>query len=164
MSAEFAASVQSLLMFLLAGFKLAFGFLSDKVGAKRMAMISLVATVIAMLMLAGIKTPTTAYLSVVVYALALPICGIAPVLLVTTLFGYHSSAKATGIIMATASLGSMLGAPLSNLLRDKFGTYRPVFRGSAAVAVGTILLYLVIYKLADKDRKEYERSQQETTV
>lgn len=162
MSAEFAASVQSLLMFLLAGFKLAFGFLSDKVGAKRMAMISLVAVVIAMLLLAGIKTPTTAYLSVVVYALALPICGIAPVLLVTTLFGYHSSAKATGIVMATASLGSMVGAPLSNLLRDKFGTYRPVFRGSAVVAVGTILLYLLIYKLADKDRKEYERSQETT--
>ncbi len=164
MSAEFAAGVQSLLMFMLAAFKLAFGYLSDKVGAKRMSMVSLVAVVAAMLLLAGIKTAGTAYLSAVVYALALPICGIAPMLLVTTLFGYHSSAKAMGIILAMTSLGNMLASPLANLLRDMLGSYRPVFLGTAAVSVGVILLYLVIYKLADKDRKEYERSQQEITA
>jgi len=164
MSAEFAAGVQSIVMVGLAAFKLSFGFLSDKFGAKRMTMVSLVALVVSMILLSSINNSVSAYIAAVVYALALPLCGIAPMLLTPSLFGYHSSAKAMGIVLAMISAANMLATPLANTLRDMLGSYRPVFRGTALVSVGVIVLYLVTYRLATKNRKAYEKEQMEQSV
>lgn len=158
MDAEFAATVQSLLMFSLAVVKLGFGFLSDKIGAKRMTLFSLVCGVVSMLLLAQITGPVSAYLAAVVYALALPLSGIAPPLLVASLFGYRASAKTVGILQAMVSAAGMVANPLTNYLRDALGSYRPVFRGTAVVSVAVVALYLLIFALATKDRKEYEKT------
>ncbi len=159
MSAELAASVQSLVMVGLAASKLLFGVLSDKVGAKPMTMVSLIALVVSMLLLASVSGPTSAYVAALVYALALPLCGIVPPLLVPSLFGYQSGAKAMGIMFAMVSAASMLANPLTNLLRDTFGSYRPVFRGTAVVTVGVTALYIVLYILSAGERKKLEQQQ-----
>lgn len=159
MSAELAAGVQSLVMIGLAVCKLLFGALSDKVGAKTMTMVSLFSLVASMLLLASISNPASAYIAALVYALALPICGIAPTLLVPSLFGYQSSAKAMGIVFAMISIASMVASPLTNLLRDHLGSYRPVFRGTAVVAIGVIVVYAIMYALAAKERKAFENRQ-----
>lgn len=156
MSPETAAGINSVVMFALAAFKLGFGFLSDRVGAKRMTMVSLIALVVSLLLLSVVKSASLAYIAAVVYSLALTLCGIVPVLLTPCLFGYHSSTKAMGIMLAMLSAASMLAAPLSNTLRDRLGSYSPVFRGAAVAAMGAIVLYSAIYILAAKERKTYE--------
>lgn len=156
MSTEIAAGINSVVMFALAAFKLGFGFLSDKVGAKRMTMVSLVALVVSLLLLSVIKSVSLAYLAAVVYSLALTLCGIVPMLLTPCLFGYHSSTKAMGVILAMLSAANMLAAPLSNTLRDRLGSYSPVFRGAAVAAMGAIVLYSAIYVMAGKERKRFE--------
>ena len=159
MSAELAAGVQSLVMIGLAASKLLFGVLSDKVGAKPMTMVSLIALAVSLLLLANISNTTSAYIAALIYALGLPLCGIVPPLLVPSLFGYQSGAKAMGIMFAMISTASMVASPLTNLLRDHFGSYRPVFRGTAVVAIGVIILYAIIYVMAGRERKKFEKQQ-----
>ncbi len=157
MSPELAAGVQSLVMISLAATKLLFGALSDKVGAKVMTMVSLVSLVVSMVLLANISNITSAYIAALVYAMALPLCGIVPPLLLPSLFGYRSSAKAMGVMFAMLSTASMIASPLTNSLRDILGSYRPVFRGTAVVAVGVTALYGLLYILAAKERKKLEQ-------
>ena len=159
MSAEVAAGVQSVVMIGLAASKLLFGALSDKVGAKTMTMVSLISLVVSMLLLAGVSSLTSAYIAALVYAMALPLCGIVPPLLVPSLFGYRAGVKVMGIMFAMLSTASMLANPLTNLLRDMLGSYRPVFRGTAMVAAGVTALYIIIYILSGSERKKLEQKQ-----
>lgn len=157
MSPEFAAGVQSVVMIGLAVTKLMFGALSDKVGAKLMTLVSLVSLVASMLLLANVSNAVSAYIAALVYALALPLCGIVPPLLLPSLFGYGSGVKAIGIMYAILSTASMIANPLTNTLRDRFGSYRPVFQGTAVVAIGVTALYILLYVLAAKERKKLEQ-------
>ena len=157
MSPEFAAGVQSVVLIGLAITKLLFGALSDKVGAKSMTMASLVSMVAAMLLLANVSNATSAYIAAIVYALAMPLCGIVPPLLMPSLFGYRSSAKAIGILYAMLYAASMIANPLTNSLRDRFGSYRPVFTGTAVAAAGIMVLYIILYVWAGKERKKLEQ-------
>jgi predicted MFS family arabinose efflux permease len=157
MSPEFAAGVQSVVMIGLAVTKLMFGALSDKVGAKLMTLVSLVSLVASMLLLANVSNAVSAYIAALVYALALPLCGIVPPLLLPSLFGYGSGVKAIGIMYAMLSTASMIANPLTNTLRDRFGSYRPVFQGTAVVAIGVTALYILLYVLAAKERKKLEQ-------
>ena len=157
MSPELAAGVQSVVMIGLAATKLLFGALSDKVGAKSMTMVSLISLVIAMVLLANISNATSAYIAALAYAMSLPLCGIVPPLLMPSLFGYRSSAKAMGVLFAMLYASSMIANPLTNFLRDQIGSYRPVFMGTAVVAVGVTVLYILLYILAARERKKLER-------
>lgn len=159
MDAEFAASVQSLVMFALAAVKLGFGYLSDVIGAKKVALIALIAGVVSMLLLADITGPTSAYIAALVYSVGLTITGAVPPLLVPSLFGYQSGPKAMGIVLAMVSAAGIVANPLTNSLRDAIGSYRPVFRMTALVSAGVMVLYLVIFALSAKDRREFEKSQ-----
>lgn len=155
MQLEVAATVQGVMLFSLAGSKLLAGFVSDKIGAKKVALISLVATVVSMIMLVYIKRAVFAYMTVMIYSVALLLAGFMPMILVPSLFGYHSGPKAMGIVIAMVSAGSMIAYPLTNSLRDALGSYKPVFMGTAAVSVGVLVLYIIMFILADKDKKKY---------
>ena len=47
------------------------------------------------------------------------------------------------------------GIALTNSLRDALGSYKPVFMGTAIVSVGVLVLYLVMFAMAAKDKKKY---------
>jgi len=75
------------------------------------------------------------------------------------LIGMPGAGKSTmGIVLAMAPASNMLASPLCNSLRDTLGSYVPVFWGTAAVSVGVIVLYLIMYAMSAKDRKEYENN------
>ena len=109
-------------------------------------------------MLAGITGPVSAHISAAVFAISLVTSGIAPPLLVDSVFGYSSGAKALGIVVSMVSIAGMVATPMTNLLRDAIGSYRPVFRGSAIVNIIAIALYVVIFAMADKERKAREKT------
>ena len=154
MSAELAARVQSVMLFTLAVAKLIFGYLSDKIGAKAVTMIALAANTISLVLLAEINGPVSTYVAAVVYSIAILLTAFIPQILVPSLFGYRSGTEALGIVVSMISAANMIGTPITNLLGDAIGSYRPVFRGTALVSVGVIVLYVVIYALAAKERKQ----------
>ena len=159
MSPEVGATAQSLMLFGLGACKLAFGYLSDRVGAKWMTMVSLVALTASLLLLAVVNGQTTMYAAVLVYSLALPLTIMAPTLLTPALFGYRSGAKAMGIILAAAPAANMVAPRLCNALYDSYGTYVPIFRGTALASLCVILLYLIMYTLSARDRRKFKNTQ-----
>ena len=158
MTAETAAVVNSVVMLGLTGAKLVFGYLCDRIGVKTVTLFSMIAGVISLWLLAGITGPTSAYIAAAVYAMSLTLNGIAPPMLELSLFGYRSSASAAGIFIAMISAASMVANPVCNYLRDAIGSYRPIFRVSAIVLAGVVVLHLVIYAMTAKDRKAWEEA------
>ena len=158
MGAEFAATVQSVVLFGLAASKLGFGYLSDRIGVKASTMITLAANTASLVLLALVDGPVSAIIAALVFSLGLTLTGIVAPLLTPALLGYQSGGKAMGIVLAMAPASNMLANPLCNSMRDALGSYVPVFWGTAAVSVGVIVLYLVMYAMSAKDRKEYEKN------
>ena len=158
MSADTAATVNSVVMLGLTGAKLVFGYMCDKIGVKATTLIAMIAGVISLWMLAEITGPTSAYIAAAIYALSLTLNGIAPPMLELSLFGYRASVSAAGIFLGMLSAASMIATPVCNYLRDAIGSYRPIFRVSAVVLLGVTVLHLVIYAMANKDRKAWEEA------
>ena len=160
MGAEFAATVQSVVLFGLAGAKLGFGYLSDRIGVKAATMITLAANTASLVLLALVDGPVSAVIAALVFSVGLTLTGIVAPLLTPALLGYQSGGKTMGIILAMAPAANMVASPLCNSLRDAIGSYVPVFLGTAVVSAGVIVLYLVMYALSGKYRKQC----QEVTV
>jgi MFS family permease len=106
-----------------------------------------------MILLTMVTGMTSAIIAIVIYSLALPILTVVIPLLGASLFGYQAQAKYTGIFLSMVSAASIVASPISNAIYDKIGTYTPVFYAAAGISVLLIGMYLVMYRLADKQKK-----------
>ena len=154
LSAQEAATMQSTLMLILAGVKLGCGILTDTVGAKRVMLICLGGTLACLVLLPLVSGIGTAFAAVLALSLSLPLTSVMIPLLSTALFGYQSQTACLGIFMAGASLAGIFSGPAANLIFDWAGTYNPFFRICAAGAVLLIVFYCVMYRLADREKKQ----------
>lgn len=160
MSAEEGAMAQALMLYGLGAFKLVFGYLSDRFGAKSVTMIALSALTISMVMLASANGRNAMYAATLVYSISLSLTIMAPTLLTPSLFGYRAGAKAMGVIMAAAPAANMVAPLLSGALYEKiYGSYKPVFQLTALASVGVIALYIVMYIMANRDKRKFEQQQ-----
>lgn len=156
LSAADAASLQGAMLTLLAVSKILCGILSDRIGAMRVTILCMLAAAISLWMMADVSNLTSAWITIVLYSFALPLAAIIPPLLTHALFGYQAYSKCIGIITAMTSLGSLVAAPISNLTFDQLGSYSPVFRVGSVVSLVVIGLYLLLFLLAKKDRRNYK--------
>ena len=161
-SATEASSIQSILMLCLTGAKILSGYLCDAIGARKVALICMAVDIVALVLLATVTSFTAALIAAVVFAMALPIVTIIIPLLASSLFGYQAQAEYNGIFIAMVSAASIVANPLSNAIFDKIGSYSPVFIAAAALTVPLMGMYLLMYRLADKDRKKLEAAESVT--
>ena len=96
-------------------------------------------------------------LAAVCFSVALSVTTVMVPLLSLTLFGYKAQPQYTGIFMGMISGSSMVGGMLSNYLFDSIGSYTPGLVAAGIVGFALIPLYLVLYRLTEKD-KEYENT------
>ena len=115
-------------------------------------------TVVLSFVLMCFITPTTfglvcASVAAITLTFALPLETIIIPLLTNDLFGAASFDKLLGIFMACNTAGFMLGAPLTNLSYDLFGSYIPLFIASAVlmICVGISFQIAAISNKKDKD-------------
>lgn len=155
-----ATALHSVMMLLLSGTKFIAGTLSDSIGAKKVTMICLVSCVAGLALLASVNGFVWAAVAVVIYSLALPIVTVTIPLLAVTLFGYQAQPQYTGIFMSMVSAASILAGPVSNAVYDRVGSYSPVFYCAAGLTVINILVYAVLYRCADRDRKAFEKEKE----
>lgn len=160
LSLEYATTLQSMMLLALAGIKLVLGFVCDWIGAKKVTIICLAATVISLVLLSAVSGPVTALIGVLVLALALSMTALIIPLLTAELFGYRAQTSFVGIFVSMSSLAGMAAGPIVNTVYDRLGTYNPVFRIAAVVVAVLIGLYLLMYWLADRDKKEFLAMQQ----
>lgn len=160
MTPEEGATAQALMLYGLGVFKLVFGYLSDRLGAKTVTMFALSALTVSLLLMASATGRNTMYVATLVYSISLSLTIMAPTLLTPSLFGYRAGAKAMGVIMASAPAANMIAPLLSGVLYEKiFGSYKPVFRITALASVVVIGLYITMYIMANRDKKKFEQAQ-----
>ena len=156
LSAAEASSMQSILMLCLTGAKILAGYLCDAIGVRKVALLCLGFDVVALILLATTTDLTSALVAIVIYSLALPILTVIIPLLAASLFGYQAQTQYNGIFISMVSAASIVASPISNAVYDQIGSYSPVFFVAAGLTVVLIGMYLLIYRLADKDRKKLE--------
>jgi len=70
-------------------------------------------------------------------------------------FGYRAFGSITGVFLAMVSLGSMVAGPIVNLFYDRLGSYAPVFRVAALIDIALIGLYLLLFYLCEKEKRNF---------
>lgn len=160
LSAQEAATMQSILMLALAAVKLVCGILTDRIGAKWVMMLCLAGTAICLALFAITSTPAIALLAVLFFAISLPLTSVMISLLSNALFGYQAQTFCVGIFLSMVSLAYVIAGPLANTVFDRIGTYVPAFWVAAAGTVLLMGMYFVMYKLADRDKKRILAAEQ----
>ena len=151
-----AASMQSVMLLGMAGFKLLNGVISDWVGAKSASGLCLVATTASYFLLIKAQTLPTATAAVIIFALALPMTTVTIPLLTASLFGYCTHNTINGVFLALPAIAGMIASPLTNMVYDKVGTYLPAFNGAMILSVFVVGLHLLVCVLAKRDKMRLE--------
>jgi sugar phosphate permease len=157
MTAQQAATVQSVMLLALAASKFICGALSDVLGAKVINLMCMICTVLGLLLFAEVGGMPMAIAAAVVYSVALVLTTITVPLLSSSLFGYHPQGAIIGIFMALVPAASVITNPVINMLYDRIGSYRPIFRGGAIASLAVTGMMLLLFVLAAIDRKKYEK-------
>lgn len=155
-----ASTMQSVMLLCLAGTKVLAGYLCDAIGARKVVLICMAANIAGMILLTTVTGVASALIAIIVYTMALPCLTVVIPLLATSLFGYQSQAQYNGIFISMVSAASIVAGPISNGVYDQIKTYDPVFYVAAGVGVALIFVYLLMFRLADKDRKKLEEAVQ----
>lgn len=154
-SASKAASLQSTMMLLFTGTKLLVGFFTDRIGAEKVNLTCVIFGVVSLFLLAASQSFGMASVAVVLYTIAIPLVTITVPLLAFSLFGYKAQGQYTGVFISVIYAASFLSSPLSNLIHDTVGSYRPAYYLAAILLAIDVVLYLILYKTAKKDNKKY---------
>ena len=157
MSETRASGIYGTMMLFLSVMKLGMGALCDAIGAKRVTLICHSGCALGLVLVLLLPQTNAAMIgALLVYDLALPLSTMMFPLISVELFGYRAQSQYIGMIMAMSSACTIVSGPLSNLLRDIMGSYRPVFWGCAILSVCMIGLYGILYGMVAKDRKKLE--------
>ncbi len=160
-SPEEAAAFYSLLMLVLSGVKMAGGWLIDRIGAKWVTVLCCVCTAIGQFIFAEAANPILNYIGLVAFSVGLLFTTILVPMLAMPLFGYRAFGTINGIFMAMISLAGMVGTPIADLLYDRIGSYTPVYKVGAAVSVGMVGLYSLLFWLCEREKKHFLATQKQ---
>ena len=158
LDAGYVATVLSIHSLALTGFKFLTGVLYDKFGLRVTVTVCDITSVVIMVVLALMTNSYLGMVFAMVYgifsSLALPLETIMLPIFAGDLFGEKSFNKIMGLFVSINTAGYAVGAPVTNWVFDKFGTYNPMFIACAiGMAVVTIVFQFVI-TASHKDRME----------
>jgi MFS family permease len=166
--AAYLATTVSVHSLVLAGAKFLTGFLHDKLGLRITMVYCYIAGVIAFVCLALSNPTASGRTLAMVYSifssLALPLETIMLPLITGDIFGQASYAKMLGLFVSVNTAGYAVGAPLTNVVFDIFGSYAPVLYVLSGVLVIAMIAFLVILKVVDKEKKAIEAKLAEEAV
>ena len=155
-----AAKYQSVFMFSLAITKLLCGWISEKIGGKALGIICVACAAIGQWGLGSFSDPVLSYVFVIIFSAALTMTSVTLPLLTGSVFGMETSTGIMGMILGMASLGGLLGEPITNLCYDAIGSYSPIFRVAAVVDVLIIGLLLVTFRMFGSKEKQFRKANQ----
>jgi sugar phosphate permease len=150
-----ASGLYSTMMLLLAGTKILVGICSDKLGARKVNLICISLGAASLLLLSFVRNYTLALVSVILYSMALPLTTIIAPLIARSLFGYRAEAQYVGVFVGLITVSDFAAAYATNLLYDATGSYHLSFRLGVLLAVLSFGLYLLVYRMADKIKRQY---------
>lgn len=149
-----AATVNSVFLVVLAISKLVLGFLNDKLGAKLVAILSILSGTVGTFFLARVTGLFEGYFTTVPLSLFLTMAAVVPSLICTDLFGHRAGPKPALFATSAVSAANLFGAVISNSVYDKVGSYLPVLY---TVCIGTlvvIIFWVLLFILATKEKRK----------
>lgn len=156
----YVGTVLSIHSLVLAGFKFLTGFMYDKFGLRTTVNICSFTAVIVMLLLSMITDSLVGKIFAFIYgifsSLALPLETILLPIYAGDLFGQRSFNKILGIFVSVNTAGYAVGAPMINIIFDKFGSYNPGFILCAVLMTGIIISMQFIISTAHSYQKKAE--------
>ena len=132
LSAAQASSLQSVLLLGLTVAKILAGYLCDKIGARKTVLLCMLCDVVALVLLVVVKSYAMAVVTMVIFAMALPVMSVIIPMLAASLFGYQAQAEYNGIFISMLSAASMIANPITNAIYDRIGTYSYTFLVASA--------------------------------
>ncbi len=158
----YVGTVLSIHSLVLAGFKFLTGFMYDKFGLRTTVNVCSVTAVIVMLLLSMLTNSLIGKIFAMIYgifsSLALPLETIMLPIYAGDLFGQKSFNKILGIFVSVNTAGYAVGAPMINLIFDKFGTYNPGFILCAVLMIGIIIAMQFIISRAHFYQKKAQEN------
>jgi len=151
-----ATALQSILLLMMAGTKFLSGLLSDHFGAKKITLLCAFSGLLTYLIFPYATTFPAALLCMILFALALPLNTVMISLLGFTLFGYNGQKQYVGVFLSMIYVANMIVTPVANGIRDALGSYQVSFFISAALMLVSVFLYLILFRLAEKEKKALE--------
>lgn len=153
------SSINAMQQLLFTGTKLLAGYLCDRINAKRTTLLCLGCCLICLVFLTSGQGFAAAVAASVFFSVAVPLVGITVPLLGLELFGHQAQSQYTGIFMAMISCSSIFASPMANAVYDLCGSYNPAFYGGMVLCGLTAVVYLVLFRLAARDKKLWEAAQ-----
>ena len=153
LTADQAATVQSVMLLGLSVAKILSGLLCDIIGPKWVTALCMVFGIVGMWLMADVTQMTAALIIISIYTMSLPLTTITVPLLTTELFGYRAHDTAVGLLLSMVSVGGMIASPVINLMYDAMGSYQPGLKVAAVLGVVILVLYEVLYFLAKRDKR-----------
>lgn len=156
--AGFMAAVISAHSLALAGAKFFAGAAYDRFGLKKTMLFCYGAAICAYLALALSSNSTAGMICSMVYgvvsSMALPMETIMLPLIAGDVFGQKDFAKLLGILVSISTAGFAVTAPITNIVFDLYGTYKPILIAFAVLMCIVATIFLLTLRLAARDRKE----------
>lgn len=156
LTAAQAATVQSVMLLCMSAVKLFCGWLSDVIGPRWVTVLCLAFGSVGMFLLTCVTNMPQALVFICIYTFCLPLTTITIPLLTTELFGYRGHDTAVGLFLAMVNVGSMIASPLSNLIYDAVGSYKPTIKVSAAAALVLLAGYELLFLLAGREKRRWQ--------
>jgi MFS family permease len=125
-----------------------------------------VAAILAIVLLAFVSNPVMAYAAGFLKSLALPLETVMLPLIAADLFGRRSYAHMMGLIVSFNTLGYGVGNPLMNIFYDLTGTYKGIMLvlGGVMVLVAFAMQYCILCAHKIRKTQEAEEAQKEEAV
>ena len=145
-----ATGLYSAMMLILTGTKLLSGFLCDKWGSRLVNMLCVGFGVAGLVVFGLTRNFGMAVAAVLLYTASLPLMTLMGPLMASNLFGYRAYTQYSGVVVSAVSLSSLTASYLTNLIYDNCGSYRPSFWLAAILTAISGILFLILYRMADK--------------
>lgn len=159
----YVATVLSVHSLALTGFKFLTGYMYDKYGVRKTAMVCDVTAIVVTLMLGFLTNSPAGMFMAMFYgffsSLALPLETIMLPLFAIDLFGNKSYEKMLGLFVAFNTAGYACGSPMVNWCYDLCGSYKPMLIIYAGVMLIITIGFQFILKAAQKERATVEAAE-----
>jgi sugar phosphate permease len=156
-----AAQVQSIMFLLLSGAKILEGWLSDRIGARRVMVFSVICGIVAALILADVRTQAGAFAGVAVLSFVLTVSTIMVPVLTADVFGSIGYGSVLGIMLAVIRLATGTATTVANAYFDLTGSYHGMYLICAGMGVTALLLFMAAFRGAEKERAKVSAEQAE---
>lgn len=125
---------------------LAFGFLTDKIGARNTAIFAMVLGLVpVVLLLTSAKNPTMFSIAMVIFGFVVASIGTLGPLLTSALFGNKEYSQIYANIALGLAVASIVALPVYGYVFDATGSYTPVLYAIAAMLIVNVVLLIVAF-------------------